>query len=68
MRVKSWAAAGPNKVDGNIAEQHGILKASHTPNSPDLNMIEGMWDYRKDGVDEYPVGGGSQADVEKAKD
>lgn len=64
--------AGGHSKAANLMEafrkQHGILKAPHPPNSPDLNMMEGMWDYPKDRVEEYPVVGGSQADVEKAKD
>ena len=44
-----------------------IRKAPHPPNSPDLNMIEGLWDYEKDRTDEYSVGGGTQADIKRAK-
>lgn len=49
-------------------EEKGILKAPHPPNSPDLNMIEGMWDYQKDRVDEYSVKEASQEEVDRAKD
>lgn len=31
-------------------------------------MIEGLWDYEKDRVEEYPVFGGTEADVQRAKD
>lgn len=34
--------------------EHGILKAPHPPNSP-----EGLWDYQKDRVEEYPTVGGT---------
>ena len=34
----------------------------------DLNMIEWMWDYQKDRVDEYSVKGASQEEVDRAKD
>jgi hypothetical protein len=29
----------------------GIIRAPHTPNSPDLNQIEPIWDYEKDQLD-----------------
>lgn len=49
-------------------EENNILKAPHPPHSPDLNMIEGLWDYEKDRVKEYPVFGGTKADIQRAKD
>lgn len=64
--------AGGHAKAGEIMEryrdEHGILKAPHLPNSPDLNMIEGLWDYEKDRVEEYPTFGGTQEDVQRAKD
>lgn len=64
-------AGGHKKASDIMAkyrEEHNISKAPHPPNSPDLNMIEGLWDYEQDRVEEYPVFGGSQADVQRAKD
>lgn len=49
-------------------EEHGILKALHPLNSLDLNMIEGLWDYEKDRVEECPIYSGSEKNVEKAKE
>lgn len=31
-------------------------------------MIEGLWDYEKDRVEEYPIYSGSEKNVEKAKE
>ena len=33
--------------------EYEMLKNPYPPNSPDLNMIEGLWDYEKDRVEEY---------------
>ncbi len=44
-----------------------ILKVSHSPNSPYLNMIEELWNYEKDQTDKYKVDFGICEDVAKTK-
>ena len=60
--------ARASKIMEEYRNEHGILKAPHPPDSPDLDMIEGRWDYEKDRVEEYPTFGDTQDDVQQAKD
>ncbi len=72
--VEVWLVednAGEHTKASDVKEKyqkdHRILKAPHPPNSPDLNMIEELWDYEKDRVEEYPMYSGTEEDVEKVK-
>lgn len=57
--------AGGNAEARELKEEYrrkyNIRNAPHLQKSADLNMIEGLWDYQRDGDEEYPVFGGSSA-------
>lgn len=48
-----------SEVIEEYCRKNNIQKTPHPPNSLDLNMIEGLWDYKKDKAEEFPVFGGT---------
>ena len=45
-----------------------IRKAPWPPNSPDLHLIENLWDYEKDIIRDQPIHGASELEKKQIKE